>query len=423
MKLAGALGAGVLASRLAGPNLSPVSAAQQVTLTWMWSSNTANEADFWDRLKREYFSKEHPNITITNEFLGGGQLYDKIQALEQAGAGPDIVFWQGFRAFSWAARGFGVNLDPYIQRDKVNISDFDRRIMAMMSYRGHVYALPYDYGAVLLIYNKDLFDAESVPYPTANWTWDDFLHAAAKLTKPEKNQYGFVQSPDFVWGAVPFIWSNGGDYLSDDGRTLLLTEPATVEAIQWYGDLRNKHKVAPAVGSGFSTWRDTFYTGKVGMFIDGPWQALTLRARANFRWDFALIPRGKAGRMSWIAGTGYAISTTSKHHDEAWEFVKAMASRECLTALGKAGRGFPARVSAQSAYLGVHPPQNSYTAVEAVKQARYVKTTATWQEMNNLLNKAVMDNVELGQMTAAQAIKNVMPEMTALLQKSLALSR
>ena len=74
-----------------------------------------------------------------------------------------------------------------------------------------------------LIYNKTVFDAAGVDYPTDDWTWDDFRDAAKKLTDPATNTYGYGYSvsgrEETTWQFWPHLWQNGGAILSDDQKT------------------------------------------------------------------------------------------------------------------------------------------------------------------------------------------------------------
>ena len=56
---------------------------------------------------------------------------------------------------------------------------------------GDYYGLPADAQAQVFAYNKKMFDAAGVAYPTDDWTWDDLREAAIKLTDPAKEQFGF----------------------------------------------------------------------------------------------------------------------------------------------------------------------------------------------------------------------------------------
>ena len=85
---------------------------------------------------------------------------------------------------------------------------------------GKVYGVPALIDNLAIIYNKDLFDAAGVDYPTADWTWDDFRAAAKALTDPAKKQFGFAfpasADEDTVWHYDAMLWEAGGDILTPD---------------------------------------------------------------------------------------------------------------------------------------------------------------------------------------------------------------
>ncbi|MEI6515384.1 MAG: hypothetical protein WCO77_05350 [bacterium] len=78
----------------------------------------------------------------------------------------------------------------------------------------HVWALPYG-GAMgnVLMFRKDLFDAKRMPYPTADWTFEDVMAAAIKLTDPAAGTYGFflVRGKQEAHYWLPFLWSYGAE--------------------------------------------------------------------------------------------------------------------------------------------------------------------------------------------------------------------
>lgn len=86
----------------------------------------------------------------------------------------------------------------------------------------HVWALPYG-GALgnVLMFRKDLFDAKRVSYPTANWTLEDMMQAARKLTDPEAGTYGFflVRGKHEAHYWLPILWSYGGEAVVQDAVT------------------------------------------------------------------------------------------------------------------------------------------------------------------------------------------------------------
>src|ERR1051325_5146405 len=86
----------------------------------------------------------------------------------------------------------------------------------------HVWAMPYG-GALgrVLLYRKDLFDNNGIPCPTLQWTWDDLLAAAKKLTNPRKGTYGLLlgrgKHEAGYW--LTFLWSAGGEVMEYEEAT------------------------------------------------------------------------------------------------------------------------------------------------------------------------------------------------------------
>ena len=86
-----------------------------------------------------------------------------------------------------------------------------------------------------IVYNKKLFSRPGMTPPTANWTWDDFRAAAAKLTDPAKGQYGWSipadGSEDTVWHYLPMLWEAGGDILTPTTQHAAFNSDAGVKAL------------------------------------------------------------------------------------------------------------------------------------------------------------------------------------------------
>jgi ABC-type sugar transport system permease subunit/ABC-type glycerol-3-phosphate transport system substrate-binding protein len=83
----------------------------------------------------------------------------------------------------------------------------------------HVWAVPYG-GALgkVLLFRKDLFDEKDIPYPTTEWTWNDMLSAARRITNPERGIYGMylARGKHESWYWITFLWSAGGEIMEYD---------------------------------------------------------------------------------------------------------------------------------------------------------------------------------------------------------------
>ena len=63
-----------------------------------------------------------------------------------------------------------------------------------------------------------------MPYPSDDWTWDDFLATAAELTDQDAGIVGFgwpgTGDEDTTWRIWPMVWQQGGDIVSEDGDSV-----------------------------------------------------------------------------------------------------------------------------------------------------------------------------------------------------------
>src|SRR4029079_160319 len=146
------------------------------------------------------------------------------------------------------------------------------------------------------------------------------------------------------------------------------------------------------------------------------------RSKLKDDWDVAMLPKGKAGSISWIAGSGFGISAGTKFKNEAWQVLKYLTSTEGLNKVAAAGRGYPGRNSSVQAFYrkDVPPPQQellgkpatnanaSPTHKELVaKQATNAKpyrTNSTWQEIDTQLKRDLVDPVVITNKPVAEVI-------------------
>jgi ABC-type glycerol-3-phosphate transport system substrate-binding protein len=213
--------------------------------------------------------------------------------------------------------GASIALDDYFDAD-LDLEILGEDFMALSGpNEGKHWMLCNAQGPMGFFYNQDIFDEEGLPYPEADWTWDDLLELALKLTKRDGEQierYGVSVSR-----MHSFIWQNEGRYF-DANNVCVLDEPAAVEAIQWEADLYFKHKVAP-LPAALEMQPTTFQNGRIAMaWGDGPWSCPGYRT-AEFRWDVVPVPQGKIPAVINY-GSGMAISSDSPAKESAWIYAK-----------------------------------------------------------------------------------------------------
>ncbi len=97
-----------------------------------------------------------------------------------------------------AGQGYFRDLAAFVEADKsFKSEDFFPGRLDAFQWQGATWALPSQTWMFSLYYDKSMFDAAGVAYPTLDWTSSDFLSASQQLTLREGEeviQYGFVDN-------------------------------------------------------------------------------------------------------------------------------------------------------------------------------------------------------------------------------------
>jgi len=154
----------------------------------------------------------------------------------------------------------------------------------------------------LLFWNKTIFEREGLPnlYELQNnyqWTWDKFLEVAQKATK-DLDGDGTIDQWGVTGGQMEFqlIASNDADpiILKDGKWTYNLTDPKCLEALQFYQDLAQVHKVyaIPPEGAAWDWHIQAFKDGYIAMMAYHSWTLGTFQTSMEDDYGVVLFPMG-----------------------------------------------------------------------------------------------------------------------------------
>ena len=222
------------------------------------------------------FNASHPKIHVTAQFYGNSDYaLQKVTTAIAGGKPPDIAYLYGSWAANIAQSPKTLALNDYIKADKsFNWNDFWPSERQVATVNGKIVGIPALVDNLALVYNKTLFRQAGIPFPTANWTWQDLRSAAQKLTDPAKKQFGWAYvndaSEDTVWRFEALLWQAGGEILSSDGKHAAFDSPAGVQALTLLQQMATQdHSVY--LDSGNDLYAPLFNSGHIGMLYTGPW--------------------------------------------------------------------------------------------------------------------------------------------------------
>lgn len=348
-------------------------------LSWfMWSGSTA-EVDAWKKVAD--IAGKSSGATISFQTAAWNDYWTKLTSQAASKQTADLVSIQSLRAPQFAQ--LFVDLTDHLSAMGVSESDFDSSILDALKVDGKLLALPYDFGPLVVFYNKTAFGQAGLPLPAAGWTQDDFVTAAKALTKG--GSYGFFAGsvPDSV---IPWAMSQHGvQAVTADGE-LDLDNAEWRDTLNWYRGLITTEKVAAPIPSTGSQAASTnqFLAGNAAMNIDGPWSLINARATAKFEVGIAPMPVGGSGSRTVTAGSGFGVSAAAGDQELAAKAVAGLTGVEAETYLGQQGRAFPARTAQQSAWYEGNDVGDAKAVMDAmIAASEPYRTTAKWTQVNN----------------------------------------
>ncbi|MEV4571267.1 sugar ABC transporter substrate-binding protein [Nonomuraea sp. NPDC049419] len=360
------------------------------------------------------FQQAHPNVTVKLEITPWEQYWTKLQTAASGGAAPD-VFWMNSLNVRMYAKG-GV-IAPLAESGAAGLPE---AVVDGYRYEGKLYGLPHNVSIPALWYDKKIFDAAGLEYPTADWTWDDVTSAAKKLTDPAKQQFGILAPMWDQGGFYNTMIQAGGHVLSPDGKKSGFDDPASIQGLEFWTGLI-KDKVAPVA----EVYTDTdpiqlFQSGKYGMYYGGVWFASTYWANPEIREriDVAPLPKGPAREAVILLGLANAVSAKSEHPEESAAFAAFVSSEQAQKIISDSGGGaLSVRPGTQDGWFKAFPSFHLKETYEASMPhgVPYPATlnTAQWQDVQN---KKLADAWS-GKRPVADVAREIAAQMNEILAK------
>jgi len=339
------------------------------------------------------FNATHPKIHVTVQNYGNADYaLQKVLTAIRGGAYPDIAYLYGSWAANIARSPTAVDLSSRIKEPGVNWNDFWPAERQAVQVGDKVIGMPALVDNLALVYNKKLFDQAGIPYPTANWTWDDFRAAAQKLTDPSAKQFGWAYvadgSEDTVWRFDALLWQAGGDILNSDNTKAEFNSPAGVQAATLLQQMATvDHSVYLDNGNG--NYANLFNSGKIAMLFTGPWD---LSSFPDVDYGVQVLPgltnhQTISGPDQWVL-----FDNGSERTQAAWTFLKWFTSPQAMIWSTQTGdlpiRASQTQLPGYDAYVKKYPGVSVFVQNEAnALKARPV--IANYNEVSQAMGQAI----------------------------------
>jgi ABC-type glycerol-3-phosphate transport system substrate-binding protein len=370
------------------------SSSGPLTLRVTWIGE-GQDKDLLDKCLAKYTAQT--GINIDPVFIPGSwaEYFTKIQTMIAGGEQFDVcnVAIEGFEIL--VQTGMAAPIDDWIAANRAEwdavANDISPNVMAFMNFGGKQYGAPNEWNNVVTHMNLNLFQEAGLPVPPPDWTREQFLEYAQKLTKKRPDgttQYG-VFVPNYYFAFEAWLYNNNAAYMTDDFKKSRLLEPNAVEMFQFIHDLVYKYQVAPIPEPGMDT-AQLFVDGNVAMHFAGRWST-TKYVSDNFRnVSVQYIPNFRTNVPIW-GGTGVFTLKSSKHPNEAASFALYLASAPFIEEFMQYGAIPVLNSVALKLVPALGVPQNAEIYIESAATAKAVQSPAQYAECAQLIERVFND--------------------------------
>lgn len=273
------------------------------------------------------FEAVHEGVTVTPTYVPEDTYVTKLQTAMLADP-PDIATTYNMDGLVQ----FAPIQESVLDAAGVELDDFNQALRGGCELQGEVYCVGVTVGSMVMIYNKAIFDANGVDYPSVDTplTFQEWSAIAEQLTTPADN------NDEYVWGAgsdTLFAYLDPAEVLDDTGRVVDVVNPqflgvaGTLTSMVLEGVIPSEAQAVAIAGSGDAAGMKTiFLDGQLATWVTDNYSVADAEA-AGLDIGVAPTPVGE-GSDPWITTwtTSFGTPAKSENPDEAAQFLQFVAT-------------------------------------------------------------------------------------------------
>ena len=210
--------------------------------------------------------------------------------------------------------------------------DTDPTAKQSVTVDGKLYGAPFYVGVRALYYRTDVFRELGLSVPR---TMDELASTAREIRAARPDLYGLVVGGAYTYGAMPFVWANGGELANGKSGSYAsgIDSAQARKGIKAYTSLFGDDNCPPAkcAGMGGNDTISAFAAGKAGMVIGGDFSHTAVEAgKVKGKYAVVPLPGVKSGSIApaFAGGNNIGVLKSTSHRTLAVQLMEQLASKK-----------------------------------------------------------------------------------------------
>ena len=361
------------------------------------------------------FEKAHSGTEVDVEYIPVDTRAQRVKAaFNDPASAPDVMEYGNTDTAGYVHDGGLLDVTKEFGAWS-EAKDTDPTAKQSVTVGGRVYGAPFYVGVRALYYRTDVFEKLGLKPPR---TLAELASTARAVRKAEPGLYGLVVGGAYTYGAMPFIWANGGELATAKGGSYVsaIDSAAAQKGIKEYTSLFGDDNCPAAKCAGFGG-NDTvtaFAAGKAGMAIGGDFSHAAVEAGVvKGKYAVVPLPGVTAGSVApaFAGGNNIGVLKSTTHRTLAVAFMEALTAKKTQAAMFDAMGFLPTFADVREQAAAKEPFVKPFVATLAAG-TKFVPASAGWSQIDSsLVLPTMFQEVVSGKKSVAGASEEAAKKM------------
>ena len=277
------------------------------------------------------FEKAHKGTKVDVEYIPIDTRAQRVKAaFNDPKSAPDLMEYGNTDTAGYVHDGGLLDVTKEFG-DWSEAKDTDPTAKQSVTVDGKVYGAPFYVGVRALYYRTDVFKELGLEVPK---TMAELASTARKIRAAKPDLYGLVVGGAYTYGAMPFVWANGGELATGKGGSYAsaIDSAAAQKGVKAYTSLFGDDNcpAAKCAGMGGNDTITAFAAGKAGMAIGGDFSHTAVEA-GKVKGEYAVVPLPgvTSGSIApaFAGGNNIGVLKSTSHRTLAVDLMEQLTSK------------------------------------------------------------------------------------------------